>query len=68
MTLCFSRSTRERLENPKSYTLVGKPNPYPALFGGTPSYAILEGIPWDKLQFPGFLLITFLPTADSPQL
>lgn len=40
-----------RLQNPKSYTLFGQPDPYPALFNGTPAYAVLNGIPWDKLQF-----------------
>ena len=40
-----------RAENPKAYTLVGKPDPYRALFQGTPNYAILQGFPWDKLQF-----------------
>lgn len=36
-----------RFQNPKSYAA----DPYPALFNGTPSYNILNGIPWDKLQF-----------------
>ena len=40
-----------RAQNPFSYTSVGKLNPYDALFAGTPSYAILNGMPWDKLQF-----------------
>ncbi len=40
-----------RAENPKSYTRQGKPDPYRALFQGTPAYAILQGFPWDKLQF-----------------
>lgn len=40
-----------RFENPKVYTLVGDPNPYAAIFNGTPSYAALNGIPWDRLQF-----------------
>ena len=40
-----------RLENPKSYTLLGQPNPYPALFNGTPAHEILKKIPWDRLQF-----------------
>ncbi len=40
-----------RAENPKAYTLLGKPDPYRALFQGTPAYAILQGFPWDKLQF-----------------
>ena len=40
-----------RAENPKSYTRLGKPEPYAALFKATPAYAILEGLPWDRLQF-----------------
>jgi len=40
-----------RAQNPKSYTAMGQPDPYPALFRGTPPYAILEGFPWEKLQF-----------------
>ncbi|WP_293866576.1 hypothetical protein [uncultured Alsobacter sp.] len=40
-----------RAENPKSFTVRGEPNPYDALFAGTPQYAILEGFPWHRLQF-----------------
>jgi hypothetical protein len=40
-----------RAQNPKSYTQLGQPDPYVALFNGTPTYAILEGLPWDRLQF-----------------
>lgn len=40
-----------RMQNVISYTALGQPNPYPALFNGTPNYAILNGIPWDRLQF-----------------
>lgn len=40
-----------RVQNPKSYTAMGQPDPYAALFGGTANYAILNGFPWDKLQF-----------------
>jgi hypothetical protein len=40
-----------RLQNPKSYTALGKPDPYPALFAGKASYAQLDGLPWDRLQF-----------------
>jgi len=38
-------------ENPKSFTRAGKADPYPALFKGTEAYAILNGFPWEKLQF-----------------
>lgn len=40
-----------RAQNPKSYTALGQPDPYPALFAGKPSYAVLNGFPWDRLQF-----------------
>jgi hypothetical protein len=40
-----------RAQNAKSYTQLGQANPYPELFGGKPSYAVLDGFPWDRLQF-----------------
>lgn len=40
-----------RFQNVVSYTSLGLPNPYTKLFNGTASYAVLNGIPWDKLQF-----------------
>ncbi|NOU25192.1 MAG: DUF4124 domain-containing protein [Methylotenera sp.] len=40
-----------RVQNPLSYTLQGQVNPYVELFDGTPQYAILKGMPWDRLQF-----------------
>jgi hypothetical protein len=40
-----------RAQNPKSYTKLGQPDPYPALFNGAPVYAILNGFPWERLQF-----------------
>lgn len=40
-----------RAQNTYSYTQLGKPNPYPQLFGGKQAYAVLNGFPWDKLQF-----------------
>ncbi len=40
-----------RAQNPKSYTALGMPDPYPELFAGVPAYQILDGFPWDKLQF-----------------
>jgi len=43
-----------RAINPKSYTAAGKPDPYPALFKGIPTWAILKNFPWDKLQFLPF--------------
>ncbi|MFZ2628996.1 MAG: DUF4124 domain-containing protein [Rugosibacter sp.] len=40
-----------RMQNPASYAAHGEPDPYPALFAGTPAYAVLKGFPWDRLQF-----------------
>ncbi|MBU6461132.1 MAG: hypothetical protein KGL35_28975 [Bradyrhizobium sp.] len=40
-----------RAENPKRYTMIGLPNPYPSLLGTTPNYKIMERFPWDKMQF-----------------
>lgn len=40
-----------RAQNPKSYTALGQSDPYIALFGGKPSYAVLNGFPWERLQF-----------------
>jgi hypothetical protein len=40
-----------RAENPKRFTAAGSPDPYPAIWNGTPTYEILKGIPWEKLQF-----------------
>ena len=40
-----------RAEDPKRFTAVGQPDPYPDLWKGAPSYAILAHFPWDKLQF-----------------
>lgn len=40
-----------RAQNAVSYIALGQPDPYPALFDGKPNYAVLNGFPWDKLQF-----------------
>ena len=40
-----------RAQNAISYTVLGQPDPYPALFAGKPAYAVLNGFPWDRLQF-----------------
>jgi hypothetical protein len=40
-----------RFENPLDFTVIGEPDPYPDLFRGVPAYAILNGIPWDRMQF-----------------
>ena len=39
-----------RTENSVEFTSQGKANPYPAIFGSTPTYQQLAGFPWDKLQ------------------
>ncbi|MCX7047557.1 MAG: DUF4124 domain-containing protein, partial [Candidatus Sumerlaeota bacterium] len=40
-----------RAYNPKSYTRLGQEDPYPALFKGTPVWALLKDVPWERLQF-----------------
>ena len=40
-----------RAENPKSYTAAGKEDPYKEIFGKTPAWALLQNVPWEKLQF-----------------
>jgi hypothetical protein len=40
-----------RMQNSVTYTALGQPDPYPALFEGKPNYAVLDGFPWDRLQF-----------------
>ena len=40
-----------RAQNAVSYTALGQPDPYPALFNYKPNYAVLNGFPWDRLQF-----------------
>lgn len=46
-----SGSINLRAQNTKTYTALGKPDPYPALFEKKTRYEVLEGFPWDKLQF-----------------
>lgn len=40
-----------RADNPKANKQLGQPDPYPEIFGGKPAWSILQGFPWDKLQF-----------------
>lgn len=40
-----------RADNPKAFTQRGEKDPYPELFGGKPAWSILQGMPWDRLQF-----------------
>lgn len=40
-----------RAQNASSYTALGLPDPYPALYESKPTYAVLNGFPWDKLEF-----------------
>jgi hypothetical protein len=40
-----------RAQNVYSYTQLDKPNPYPKLFEGKQAHQVLNGFPWDKLQF-----------------
>jgi hypothetical protein len=40
-----------RAQNAMTYTSHGLANPYPALFENKPNYAVLNGFPWDRVQF-----------------
>lgn len=40
-----------RAENPKGWTQKGLPDPYPEIFKGAAGWEILQGFPWEKLQF-----------------
>ena len=40
-----------RAQNPLGYLAAGQTNPYQSLFGNKQPYAILEGMPWNRLQF-----------------
>jgi hypothetical protein len=40
-----------RAQSAVSYTALGQADPYPSLFEGKANYAVLNGFPWDKLQF-----------------
>lgn len=40
-----------RAENPKAWTQRGLPDPYPEIFHGAAGWTILQGFPWDKIQF-----------------
>ena len=49
-----SGSVAIRAQAPISYTVLGKADPYHGsngLFEGKPDYSVLEGFPWDRLQF-----------------
>ena len=37
-------------EDAQPYLAAGQPNPYAALFAGAPSYAVLDGMPWSRLE------------------
>jgi len=40
-----------RADNPKAFTQRGEKDPYPEIFGGKPAWSILQGMPWERLQF-----------------
>lgn len=40
-----------RAQNAKSYTALGHPDPYTALFNGTESFHLLDNFPWEKITF-----------------
>jgi hypothetical protein len=45
-----SGSVTVYVENPSPYMTNGRPNPYAEFFKGVPTYALLKGVPWDRLQ------------------
>lgn len=40
-----------RAQNASTYTAQGLPNPYPTVYENKHEYQVLDGMPWDKLQF-----------------
>jgi hypothetical protein len=40
-----------RFQNPLDFTLTGQPDPDPAILDGAAPHGVLNGIPWDRLQF-----------------
>jgi hypothetical protein len=40
-----------RADNPKPSLLRGEKDSYPELFSNKPAWAILQGMPWEKLHF-----------------
>ncbi|MEZ0318311.1 MAG: DUF4124 domain-containing protein [Methylophilaceae bacterium] len=40
-----------RAQNPLSYTTLGRSDPYIDVFKGKRPYTVLDGFPWDRLQF-----------------
>lgn len=52
-----------RAQNAYTYIAQGQPDPYPALFGNKPNYAVLDGFPWEKLQF---MPMNYRPSSKTP--
>ncbi len=44
-------TTGLRAKNPKSYTQLGLEDPYPDLFSPRDQWTVLDGFPWENLQF-----------------
>ena len=47
-------TTSLRAKNPKSYTQIGGKDPYSKLFDPNDQWTVLDGFPWDRLQFLPF--------------
>ena len=43
-----------RFENPKAYTVAGKPDPFISVLNGAKPWEVLYNFPWDQLQFMPF--------------
>lgn len=55
-----------RAENSKTWTQKGEPNPYPEIFNGAPGWSILQGFPWEKIQFLAMDYGKPLPPGEKP--
>jgi hypothetical protein len=56
-----------RAQNAYTYLAQGQPDPYPPLFQNKPSYSVLDGFPWEKLQFlPANYRVAAATEAPAP--
>jgi CubicO group peptidase (beta-lactamase class C family) len=52
-------TTSLRVKNPKSYTRpAGGEDPYPKIFAPKDQWTVLDGFPWDKIQFLPFEILS----------
>jgi CubicO group peptidase (beta-lactamase class C family) len=60
-------TTSLRAKNPKSYTLTGGKDPYCKLFAPRDQWTVLDGFPWDRLQFLPFEKLTIDRAAKADE-